>query len=377
VRRRRVPQWSMTMLTLPDREPYLLRLLRSLPEAGADERAEIVVVYNAPVCEPRATIARRLKAACPMLRVRVCFNDDMQTIAAGRNLQLATCQAPLICFLDDDLTLHGPIFETLDHTLRHHPVALLGLRSYQDDTSEPCKPRPDTPSAEVNGLRYMPVQGMLCAGYRQVLLDVGGFSPLRAFWGEWTELNTRLWRRGFPTGYQMNGGWLRHWRAAPHSPTRHRADRALHIIWGLACTALEYEAVEATPASGSFWTLVEQRYLRYASDGGMSPAEVLRAMLELAPRLIETWPTILAARMRAAGDPFPFKPFHPLGRDEVDQVRRHAARTLAPIRAAAFGAAAALLDRMEQFSLRRELRDALPASVCGDLSVNVRPARAV
>ncbi|MGH7629832.1 MAG: glycosyltransferase family 2 protein [Gemmatimonadales bacterium] len=330
------PRWSVTMLTLPEREPYLLRLLQSLSDAGADTNTEVVVVYNAPPRESRDAITRRLAAACPSLSLRVRFNDGRQTIAEGRNLQLAVCRAPLICFVDDDVTLHGQVFAPVERALREQPVALVGLPSLREDSAEPFKPRADTPYVDAGGLRYMHVQGMLCAGYRQVLIDVGGFSRLRAFWGEWTELNTRLWRRGFPTAYRMDAGYLRHWSGAPHSPTRHRADRALHILWGLACTAIEYDAVAASPASRPFWTVIEERYLRYAFAAGATPPEVFRTMLELAPRLVEAWPAIRTARARAASDPFPFSPFHPLSPAEVGGLRRHAARALAPMKRMAF-----------------------------------------
>lgn len=335
-RHRRVPRWSVTMLTLPEREPYLLRLLQSLPHAGVGEEAEVVVVYNASAPEPHDTIYRRLASSCPALRLRLRMNEGGQTIANGRNLQLSSCRAPLICFIDDDITLHGPVFPTLEGALRAHPGGLIGLPSLRDDTAEPFKPRAGTPFVNAGGLRYMHVQGMLCAGYREVLLGLGGFSPLRAFWGEWTELNTRLWRHGFPTAYRMGEAYLRHWCQAPSSPTRHRPDRAQHILWGLACTAIEYDAVAFSPASQSFWTAIEQRYLPYAFAAGVTPREVFRTMLELAPRLAKAWPAIQAARKRAAGDPFPLHPFHPLRREEVNRIRRHARGALANHQARTF-----------------------------------------
>jgi hypothetical protein len=136
----------------------------------------------------------------------------------------------------------------------------------------------------------------------------------------------------------MGAGYLRHWSQAPHSPTRHRPDRALHILWGLACTAIEYDAVAATPASRSFWAAIEERYLCYAFEAGATPPEVFRTMLELAPRLADAWPAIRTARARAASDPFPFGPFHPLSPADVAGVRRHAARALAPVKRMVFSA---------------------------------------
>jgi hypothetical protein len=234
--------------------------------------------------------------------------------------------------------LHGPVFATLAGALRAHPVALVGLPSLQAADDSPFKPRADTPFIEHAGLRHMPVQGMLCATYGDLLRDVGGFSPLREFWGEWTELNTRLWRLGFPTGYRTHGPHLRHWHDAPHSPTRHRADRARHIVWGLACTALEYDAVDAGPETDGFWTLIERRYLAYAYDPEVTPSDLFRTVLELAPRLAAHWPAIRANRARAMGDPFSFRPFQRLSIDDVLRVRRHAAAALAGYKARAFAA---------------------------------------
>ena len=341
------PAWSVTMLTLPDREPNLLRLLAGLVQAGADESTEVVVVYNAPPREPREAIVRRLRAAAGGPRVRVRFNHGRCTIAEGRNLQLALCRAPLVCFVDDDVTLHGPVLPVLEAALRAHPVALVGLPSLQAGDDRPFKPRADTPSVEFAGLRHMPVQGMLCASYRDVLRDVGGFSPLREFWGEWTELNTRLWRRGLPTAYSMGGPYLRHWHDAPHSPTRHRSDRAGHIVWGLACTALEYDAVADGPDTAAFWNLIERRYLAYAYDRAATPCDLFRTVLELAPRLAAHWPTLRAQRARAAGDPFPFRPFQDLDVEDVRRVRAHAATRLARYKSRVFGTRSAAGDAPE------------------------------
>jgi Glycosyl transferase family 2 len=333
---RRYPRWSVTTLTVPEREACLLRLLASLREAGAGTATEVVVVYNAPPREPRPAITRRIAEACPDHDVVVRFNDGRQTIADGRNLQLASCRAPLVCFVDDDVTLHGPVFPTLERALSQNAVALVGLPSLRDDTAERYKPRAGTPRVGAGTLQYMHVQGTLCAGFREVWLGVGGFNVLRAFWGEWTDLNTRLWRRGYPTAYQSGPAYLRHWCRAPHVSAQDRAERASHILWGLACTALEYDAVARSPSSTAFWDLIRQRYLPIAFETDVTPEEVFRTMLELAPRLAQAWPLIRAARGRAATDPFSFGPFHPLDAEAVRRVRDHGARALLRVRSAAF-----------------------------------------
>ncbi len=72
---------------------------------------------------------------------------------------------------------------------------------------------------------------------------IGGFNPRRQFRGKWMELNLRMLRHGFPTGYAINGAFLRHWYEAPESPTRNMAGREQHVLRGLICTGLEYDAV--------------------------------------------------------------------------------------------------------------------------------------
>ncbi len=144
--------------------------------------------------------------------------------------------------------------------------------------------------------RYQPVQGMLVASYTNLLRDVGGFNPRRRFWGEWTELNLRMWRSGFPTGHVMTGGYLRHWEKAPDSPTRNMDGRAKHVLWGLICTALEYDAVDMSQATETFWRLVQDRYLAYSFGEELSHQELLRATLELVPDLSAEWAAITAFR---------------------------------------------------------------------------------
>ncbi|MBK8245976.1 MAG: hypothetical protein IPK85_01020 [Gemmatimonadetes bacterium] len=75
--------------------------------------------------------------------------------------------------------LHGDVLASVEEELRRLPVAGVGLRSYVEDTDQLFKPRASTPSVDAHGMRFMPVQGMLVAGYRRLFLDVGGFNPRR------------------------------------------------------------------------------------------------------------------------------------------------------------------------------------------------------
>lgn len=313
-------RWSITMLTIPDRSDHLRRLLVSLNNTVLPADLEVVVVYNTRVRGSTAEVERSIRDAAPKLDLAVYFNSQDHSIVGGRNFQLNLCKGDLICFLDDDVTIHGPVFPTLERTFRDLPVGLVGLRSFTNDTEVSFKPRQDTPHIHRGNFRFMPVQGLCCAGYRELLDDIGGFNPRRRYWGEWTELNLRLWRLGFPTGYAMDGGYLRHWLDAPSSPTRNMPGREAHVLWGLICTAIEYDAVDANQATDAFWRLVEDRYLSYSFGDSLTPKELLRTTLELMPQLSAEWSAIAAFKEEVGRHPYPFKPFHAWTDDEVDVV---------------------------------------------------------
>ncbi len=324
---------TCSILTIPEREQYLRKLLRSIAGMRLDPPPRVDVVYNRPLDDSLGDVTERIAGLAGSLPVEVYFNAGETTIGAGRNLQLSVCRTPLIAFVDDDLTLHDDIVPALLDTLETHPVGLVGFPSYDGDSDVRFKPRDTTPSISRGALRFMPVQGMLCAGYRSLFADLGGFNPRRRFWGEWTELNLRLWRNGFPTAYQMERGYLRHWHDAPSSPTRNMAGREKHVVWGLICTALEYDAVDVNEATEVFWQLIEERYLAYSYGDELTPRNVLKTVLELVPQISDEWGAIQAFRSQTRSHPFQFAPFHRFTEDEVSTVLQHATAAIAPYRA--------------------------------------------
>lgn len=326
-------QWTITILTIPGREDHLARLLTSLGDTS-DAGHRIHVVYNRAIRENLDHVEDRIRSWSASHQVEVFFNNGDPSISGGRNFQLNLVKTPLCCFIDDDITVEGPLVPSLERALREHPAALVGLPSLHDDTDTRFKPRDDTPHVEEDGFSWMVVQGMLAAGYTNLLRDAGGFNPRRRFWGEWTELNLRLWRLGLPTGYLMDGPVLRHWTDAPESPTRNMDGRERHVLWGLVCTALEYDAVELTEENATFWQLVADRYLAYSFGEQLSPQAVLQRTLELVPELTAAWPEISAFRERARQHPFPFAPFHALTRDDLDRMLPTARRKVRRCRAA-------------------------------------------
>jgi hypothetical protein len=87
----------------------------------------------------------------------------------------------------------------------------------------------------------------------------------------------------------MDGAFLRHWHDAPNSPTRNRVGREAEVLWGVMCTALEYDAVDINEHTDSFWRLVADRYLPYSFGPEMSSKTLLSATLRLASRLTAEW----------------------------------------------------------------------------------------
>lgn len=325
-------RWTISVLTIPRREPYVAELLGSLAALRLSSDVEISVVYNWDTRESPHEVEKRLRKAAGRLPLHVTFNSREPTIASGRIQQLNACKTPLICFMDDDITVHGDLFGVVEENLRRLPLGIVGVPSLVQGTDRLFKPRRSTPSVDVHGIRFMTVQGMCIVGYRRLFLDVGGFNPRRRFWGEWTELNLRLWRSGFPTGYAMNGAYLRHWEDAPESPTRNMSGRDLHVLWGVMCTALEYDEVDITETNSGFWQLVEERYLEYAFAGKLRPSVLLSSVLKLAPRLASEWGQISEFREHVRQHPFRFPPFHRLTHEDVDTVLEYADRHIAPYR---------------------------------------------
>lgn len=330
----RSPRWTVSVLTIPQREEFLGRLFEGLREVKWRRPWELLVVYNWDTDEEPYAVERRLRKLAKKLPLSVHFNTRKPTIAGGRTQQLALCKSPLICFLDDDLTLHGDLFDAIEDRLRSLPLGIVGIPSLVEGTNKLFKPRRSTPHVDAHGVRFMSIQGMLVAGYRRLFQDIGGFNQRREFWGEWTEMNLRMWRNGFPTGYAMDAGYLRHWHGAPESPTRNKPGRQDHVLWGLLSTALEYDAIALRPDTETFWKLVEERYLAYSFGDGVGPRELLGAVLRLVPRIALEWPHIAEFRELARKHPFQFAPFHDITRDDLDDVMEYAERHIARYRRA-------------------------------------------
>ncbi|HEY3288078.1 MAG TPA: glycosyltransferase family A protein [Gemmatimonadaceae bacterium] len=349
------PIWTITALTIPDRERYLRELLRSLQEMPGAERAEIVIIYNHDARGDRHAIETHITRYSPRVPISVVFNGHDPTIAGGRAMQLGVCKTPLICFVDDDTTVHGDLLGTLESAMRTVPLGLVGVPSLVEDTDVRFKPRDETPSVTADGVRYMPVQGMLAASYTNLLRQAGGFNPRRRFWGEWTELNTRLWRLGYPTGFVMDGAFLRHWESAPSSPTRNMCGRERHVVWGLLCTAMEYDAVDLNEATSTFWRLVEERYLAYSYGDELSYRNLMRTTLELMPLLGDEWGRIQEFRATTRGHPFAFKPFHRFTEADVRDVKHKAERDIRQFRSQAGWGRPSLADRPGVRGIARRL----------------------
>lgn len=330
------PLWNITVLTIPAREENLKNLLNSLCQQDFKNGVEIQVIYNYDQKDHHYEIEERIKKFAPKYPVSVFFNNSDTSISGGRNFQLNLSKSPLICFIDDDITVHGELFSTIEEVLKTNPIGLIGVPSYVEDTAELFKPRESTPSIKRDNLIYMPIQGMLVAGYRQLFSDIGGFNARRLYWGEWTEFNLRLWRNGFPSAYILDKGYLRHWHKAPESPTRSLSGREKNVLWGLICTALEYDAVDINEATDSFWRLIEERYLAYSFGDELNLKNLLKTVLEITPRIARHWNDISYFRQEVEKHKFKFKPFHKFTEIELDEIIKYADKKIVQYRDDAF-----------------------------------------
>lgn len=321
--------WNISILTIPGREQYLSKLLQSINGYDVAEGLLITIVYNKKVeSSQERIIEQKIIGASKKYPVEVYFNQVDTSIAGGRNFQLNISKSPLIVFIDDDVTIHGEIFPILLNRLQTTKLGMIGLPSYISDSDALFKPRTTTPFIIENEIRYMPVLGMFIVSYRKLLVEIGGFNTRRRYWGEWTELNLRMWRNGFPTGYIMDAGFLRHWEEAPDSPTRTLSGREKHVLWGLVCTALEYDAVDINQATEVFWQLIEERYLKYSFGDELSIKNLLQTMLELLPELSAEWSNIMNYKAITRQHPFQFMPFHSFSHSDLLMVIQYANKSI-------------------------------------------------
>ena len=139
------PRWTVTALTIPGRENYLRQLIQSIEASVIPGGARLVIVYNRAIRDELADVERMIRSWVADLDIEVHFNNGDPTISGGRNYQLNLVKTPLVCFVDDDITVHGDAFHTVEEAMRKIPAGLVGLRSYREDTDELFKPRDSTP----------------------------------------------------------------------------------------------------------------------------------------------------------------------------------------------------------------------------------------
>ena len=333
-------KWTVSILTIPERFEYLEKLLDSLTvqsEMTAPDYFCVNIICNRKISKTGLMALNKIVSKYESLKTKVYMNEDNPTISGGRQFALACALTPLIVFIDDDCSLHGNAFVEIEKILYNKTVAFVGLRSYQEGTEELFKPRANTPSKKIDGLLYMPIQGMFVAGYTSVYKMLGGFNLRRKFWGEWTEFNLRALRNGYPSAYLMNNDcFIRHWHKAPNSPTRNMEEREINVLWGLMCTALEYRAIKIDSATETFWDLVERRYLQYSFGDDLSYKRLFSSFLKLLPMLIDEWDKIKNYQITVSKHKFQFSPFHDLSINEYNEVLDYANLLLKPVKTAVF-----------------------------------------
>ena len=118
------PLWTLSALTIPEREEFLARLLASLDATVMPANTQVDIVYNSDVREGRFEIEKRIQAMAKKLPVTVHFTGGEVSIASGRALQLNSCKTPLVAFVDDDVTLHDDVLSAIERTMRDVPLGL-------------------------------------------------------------------------------------------------------------------------------------------------------------------------------------------------------------------------------------------------------------
>jgi hypothetical protein len=149
------PRWTVTALTIPGRENYLRQLIQSLEATVIPGGARLVIVYNRAIRDELADVERSIRSWVSEIEVEVHFNNGDPTISGGRNYQLNLVNSPLVCFVDDDVTVHGDAFLTIEEAMQRYPRPLRapfpsrghrgavqapdGVRHYREFFISPCK----------------------------------------------------------------------------------------------------------------------------------------------------------------------------------------------------------------------------------------------
>ncbi len=201
--------WTICTLTIPSRDIYLRRMLDSL-EKERGHGLNIKISYNSPLDDGVKELSDRLLRDYEDTEIRF-YDSQYYGIPEGRNRLLSLVQTPLVAFLDDDCTIEGEdVFFKLEETLKKTSLGLIGLKSFCRDSDEIFKPRPRIPQKKIGNILYANVEGLLGASYTQLLRDIRGFNERKRFRMEWMDLNTKFHRAGYPTGIDLEAGFLRH-----------------------------------------------------------------------------------------------------------------------------------------------------------------------
>ncbi|HIH32013.1 TPA: glycosyltransferase family 2 protein [Candidatus Woesearchaeota archaeon] len=313
---------SLGIITLPSRKEYLFKLLESVKSVSSSG-IRVNILINAKVDNNGAGNLENAVKEYPNTTVTT-YNSETYSIPEARNKILSICETPLIGLIDDDCTIHGEhVFENLVDTLKKTNLAMIGLKSYVDDSDVMFKPRKTTPKEVINGVTYMKIEGLFALAYSQLLRDVGGFNERKRFWMEWTDINTVMHRNGYPTGLDMNAGYLRHWMGAPDSATRGRKDRVYDVIYGLLATGLEF-GCDYNVTELKMWEMAESTFLKYENENDIKVRELLPKLVTVLPRIIRDAEKIKVYGDRLKSLPFNIMPFENITREQWLELTQYA-----------------------------------------------------
>jgi len=266
--------FTVCVLTIRPRLRFLLRLLNSL--RAINQKFNLNILYSSGMqTEEFKKLKKIISSNCEKLNLnRLKILSKKTSIANGWNILLKNTKSKYVAFVADDVTISSDLLQIGSDYMKRYPLALLGIKSYVNDSNRVDKPKLSQASYfKYKDLLLGPVLAVFVICDAHLIRKAGGFGHCRRNWGEWIDLNCRLLNNGFPTAYLLSKKiYVNHWIKAVNSPTRNMGGRHEDIIRGIILTAFEYNLLKYP--QNKFWNVVKNRYLNYAYDKSVSKEQL-------------------------------------------------------------------------------------------------------
>ncbi len=257
--------WTLTILTIPSRERYLNNLIKSIINSVDSSEIKVDIIGNQKKTNRfHCMLKRAVKTLSNEgIESRILFNNTGDfRYTVGRKFALEQITTPFTIFLDDDVTINGRLLEPLKETFQNSSAAMVGLRSFINNTNIPFKPYDEEPCYVHNDIVYMPLIGLLVAGYTALLKKFKLFEHGSWYGAEWAFVNTLAMRQGLAPAMNFHTHtYLSHWLDAPDSPTRNHKDMKVMQIRSMLQAVFELGLFPNRRESKVYWTIVEKYYL--------------------------------------------------------------------------------------------------------------------